>query len=209
MSEETTAARSSDPVGRHDWFSPSYVDQWIDDDDEGRARRPTLRAIATRLSLPAGTGHRILDVGGGWGELTRATLDVHPAAHVTLQDFSQPMLDRAARRLADRAHRITFVKADLRDPGWTQSLGGPFAGVVSSLAIHNVRDNGVIARIYRDLHGVLVPGGSLVDYDLVDGHTAEERQAWLTQAGFAPTEVATDSTDPHLAFFTATRPPAA
>ena len=50
--------------------------------------------------------------------------------------------------------------ADLSDPSWVQAVGGPFDGVVSAIAIHNLRDPDVIARIYADIFTVVKPGGA-------------------------------------------------
>jgi ubiquinone/menaquinone biosynthesis C-methylase UbiE len=177
-------AAPSDPTGYHDWFSHSYVDTWIDQDTAEGSRRRELDALVAELELPRGEASRVLDVGGGWGPVTRCLLDQYPMTTVVLHDFSGPMLERARTHLAGDLKRVRFHQADLRDPRWLDDVGESFDGVVSSLAIHNVRDAAVIERIYRDLFGVMCPGSVLADLDLLEGHSTAERRGWLDRAGF-------------------------
>jgi len=175
-------AARSDPSGYHDWFSRSYVDRWIDSD--AGSRQQELETLVAQLELPRDEPCHVLDVGGGWGPVTRCLLDRYAMATVVLHDFSQPMLDRAAANLAGDADRVRFVQADLRDTTWLDDAGDSFDGVVSSLAIHNVRDAAVIERVYRDLYAVMRPGSVLADLDLLEGHSSAERRRWLDKAGF-------------------------
>jgi ubiquinone/menaquinone biosynthesis C-methylase UbiE len=182
-----TRAAPSDPTGHHDWFSRSYVDDWIDGD--AGSRRQELETLVAKLELPRDEPCRVLDVGGGWGPVTRCLLDRYANATVVLHDFSDPMLERARANLAGDPDRVRFVQADLRDPTWLDDVGDSFDGVVSSLAIHNVRDAAVIERVYRDLFGVMQPGSIVADLDLLEGHSAAERRSWLDKAGFASVTV--------------------
>jgi hypothetical protein len=77
------------------------------------------------------------------------------------------MLDQSRQRLAAFSDRTTFVQADLRDPEWTTAVGGPFDSVVSSAAIHNVRDPARIQRIYAEIAGLLVSGGCFLNIELI------------------------------------------
>jgi ubiquinone/menaquinone biosynthesis C-methylase UbiE len=178
-----TRAAPSDPSGYHDWFSGSYVDRWIESD--AGSRRRELEELVAELELPTDEACRVLDVGGGWGPVTSCLLDRHPMGTVVLHDFSEPMLERARANLTGELNRVSFVQADLRDATWLDDVGGLFDGVVSSLAIHNVRDAAVIERVYRDLYGVMRPGSVLADLDLLEDHSVAERHSWLDRAGFA------------------------
>jgi ubiquinone/menaquinone biosynthesis C-methylase UbiE len=180
-----TRAAPSDPFGYHDWFSRAYVDSWIDRDATEGSRRLELEALVEELELPRDKPCRVLDVGGGWGPVTRCLLDRYLMATVVLQDFSGPMLERAGVHLAGDLSRVRFVQADLREATWLDDAGEAFDGVVSSLAIHNVRDAAVIERVYRDLFEVMRPGSVLADLDLLEGHSVAERRSWLEEAGFA------------------------
>lgn len=180
---------SSDPRGLHDWESREYVDAWIADDvTEDDQRRPFLRRVVEDLPVDRDRPIRVLDVGGGYGVLSREVLDALPRAEVVLQDLSEAMLSHARERLADAGGRITFVQADFRDPGWPAAVGGPFDAVVSSLAIHNVRQPDLIRQVYLAIGGVVAPGGCFVNIDNMAPADVPVQLEWFREAGFARVE---------------------
>jgi SAM-dependent methyltransferase len=186
MSSTTEAIR----VDRHDWHSPAYVDEWIARDMTRDAeRRPKLREMLSAALLPHDALTSVLDVGGGYGVVTEEVLRFFPQARVTLQDYSQPMLDAARRRLGQYGDRVGYAVGDLRDPAWTGAVGGPFDLAVSAIAIHNLRDLEMIAQCYAGIARVLKPGAFFLDYDLFDliGGVAAQSEA-LRAAGFARVE---------------------
>jgi tRNA (cmo5U34)-methyltransferase len=153
--------------GEHDWHSPSYVAGWIGQDmTRDEQRRPLLRRLAD-LVPAGGRPVRVLDVGGGYGALSAEVLDQLPAARVVLHDYSAAMIDVARQRLARFGGRVSYTLADMTDPAWIHGLGGPFDVVVSALAIHNLGEPALIRRVYRDLFGVLRPGGDLFNFDVL------------------------------------------
>jgi SAM-dependent methyltransferase len=151
----------------HDWHSESYVDYWIKR-DEGREdeRRPRIRQMVAMAKLPHDTAIAALDIGAGYGFVSEEVLRAFPNAHVTLQDFSALMLERARRHLADAAAWTSFVLGDLADPHWVNQVGGPFDLIVSAIAIHNLRSTAAIAACYRGIAQLLKPGAQFLDYDL-------------------------------------------
>jgi ubiquinone/menaquinone biosynthesis C-methylase UbiE len=182
------AARRDNAAGEHEWHSPEYVDWWIARDQSRDAeRRQRLRDMLAHAHVPADGEVSVLDVGGGYGVVTEEVLAAFPHARVTLQDYSEPMLDAARRRLAPEAGRLAFVQADLTDPGWTGRVGGPFDLAVSAIAIHNLRDIGAIADCYRGIAQVLKPGARFLDYDLFfdDIGGIEHHVELLQKSGFA------------------------
>jgi ubiquinone/menaquinone biosynthesis C-methylase UbiE len=168
----------------HDWHSTDYVAEWITRDAaRDPERRPLLQQMLSFTPLPRDTEPEVLDVGAGYGVVSEEVLKAFPAARITLQDYSQPMLDRARQRLADRSHRLRYVLCDLRDPSWPQKVGGPFDLAVSAIAIHNLRDPKKIFAGYRAIHDLLKPGGCFLNCDrFVEG--VEPHLAELRQAGF-------------------------
>ena len=182
MSSEDDGIR----VDHHDWHSRSYVDEWIARDvTRDEERRLRLRRMLAAAPAAWDAEIEVLDVGGGYGVVTEEVLRTFPRAVVTLQDYSQPMLDRARDRLSDYRARVKFAAGDLRDPDWTEGIG-PFDLAVSAIAIHNLRDLGQIAACYRGIAEVLRPGGAFLDYDLFDliGGVEAQMQT-IKAAGFA------------------------
>ena len=152
-----------------DWHSHRYVDDWIARDARRMAERmPILEALIAAVPFPYDAQIDVLDVGGGNGAVTEAVLDAFPAARVTLQDFSEPMLARARERFSTHDRAIKYVQCDLSDPAWPQQVGGPFDLVVSGEAIHHLENLAAMAACYEAVHGLLKPGGCFLDYDLFD-----------------------------------------
>jgi ubiquinone/menaquinone biosynthesis C-methylase UbiE len=175
------------PIDRHDWHSQAYVDEWIERDITRDAeRRPKLREMLAAAPVARDVPLAVLDVGGGYGVVSEEVLNLFPRSQVTLQDYSRPMLDAARRRLAQFGDRVRYTEGDLRDPRWTEAIGGPFDLAVSAIAIHNLRDLDLIARCYAGIARVLKPGAVFLDYDLFDliGGVAAQSEA-LKSAGFA------------------------
>jgi ubiquinone/menaquinone biosynthesis C-methylase UbiE len=174
----------------HDWHSEQYVTDWIAHDvARDPERRPRLQQMLEMAPFPRDAAIEVLDVGAGYGAVTEEVLKRFPNARVTLQDYSQPMLAEAQRRLAPHAARLTYVTADLTDPAWPQAVGGQFDLAVSAIALHNLRDPATIFACYRAIHDLLRPDGRFLDHDLffagAEGHIAE-----LKKVGFASVECA-------------------
>jgi len=101
----------------HDWHSEQYVTDWIAHDvARDPERRPRLQQMLEMAPFPRAAAIEVLDVGAGYGAVSEEVLKRFPNARVTLQDYSQPMLAEAQRRLAPHAARLTYVTADLTDP---------------------------------------------------------------------------------------------
>jgi ubiquinone/menaquinone biosynthesis C-methylase UbiE len=181
------ATTRSFSVIHHDWHSQSYVEEWIERDlQRDEERRVRLRKMLAVATFPADAAISVLDVGGGYGVVTEEVLRAFPQARVTLQDYSQPMLDEARRRLAPHAARVGYVQCDLHDPSWTERVGGLFDLAVSAIAIHNLGELGAMADCYRGIARVLKSGALFLDYDLFErfGGIALHTRL-LKEAGFA------------------------
>ena len=182
------AAARDFSAGEHDWHSPDYVEWWVGR-DRGREseRRERLLRMLQAAPFAKDAEIAVLDVGGGYGLVSELVLEAFPRARVTLQDYSQPMLDEARRRLARHGAQIQYVLADLTDAGWTERVSRPYDLAVSAIAIHNLREVAAIADAYRGVARILKPAGLFLDYDLffdkiggVEGH-----RRMLREAGFA------------------------
>ena len=178
-------------IGEHDWHSVDYVDWWITrDKSRDVERRQRLMEMLSHSGFAADAALSVLDVGGGYGVVSEEVLQAFPQARVTLQDYSEPMLNAARERLSAFADRVDYVLADLTDPGWTRRVGGPFDLAVSAIVIHNLRALDLIADAYRGVAQALNPGGAFLDYDLFfeDIGGIERHVELLRQAGFAHVE---------------------
>ncbi|MGC2413969.1 MAG: class I SAM-dependent methyltransferase [Stellaceae bacterium] len=150
-------------------------------------RRPRLREMLEAAPFPRNARLAVIDIGAGYGAVTEELLRLFPAAQVTLQDYSQPMLVEARRRLAAQAGQLHYVVCDLTDASWPGVVGGSFDLAVSAIALHNLRDEAKIFACYRAIHDLLRPAGWFLDYDLffdgVEGHLSA-----LRDCGFARVE---------------------
>ena len=168
----------------HDWHSTDYVAEWIRRDAaRDPERRPRLQQMLSCAPLPRDAELDVLDVGAGYGAVSEEVLKAFPAARVTLQDYSRPMLDHARQRLADRSDQLRYVVCDLVDPSWPKQVGGPFDLAVSAIALHNLGDAEKIYACYRAIHDLLKPGGCFLNCDrFVEG--VEPHLGALREAGF-------------------------
>ena len=96
-------------------------------------------------------GLRVLDIGCGTGELTRAL--AHRGAPVVGLDSSADMVDVA--RAADANGTATYVVADAHD----LPVEGTFDAVFSNAALHWMTD---VGAVFTRVHSVLRPGGLFV-----------------------------------------------
>jgi ubiquinone/menaquinone biosynthesis C-methylase UbiE len=180
MSEDTKAFS----LLPHDWHSNDYVAEWIKRDaSRDPERRPFLQWMLSFAPFPLDAELQVLDVGAGYGVVSEEVLLAFPAARITLQDYSRPMLDRARQRLAGHSGRLRYVLCDLTDRSWPQQVGRPFELAVSAIALHNLRDPEKIYACYRAIHDLLKPGGCFLNCDrCVEG--VEPHLAALRDAGF-------------------------
>lgn len=177
------------PRDDHDWHSLGYVDKWIAK-DVGREdeRRPVLDKMMSFARFPADARLRVLDIAAGYGAVTDAVMKAFPRAEVTLQDFSQQMLDRAREHLSPRFPACKYVRCDLTDADWGRTAGGPFDLAVSAIGIHNLGDFAVISRCYRIIGALMTAGGCFLNCDYfshvggVEVHLQALRDAGFTSA---------------------------
>jgi ubiquinone/menaquinone biosynthesis C-methylase UbiE len=174
-------------IAEHDWQSETYVDEWINRDiQRDGERRTRLRHMLSFAQLATDASIAVLDVGGGYGVVSDEVLHEFPVSRVTLQDYSQLMLDRAQARLSGYQDRMRYVCSDLCDPSWVNGLDGLFDLVVSAIAIHNLASLERIAACYGGIARLLKPGCLFLDYDLYNIVGGIPRHlAMLKEAGFA------------------------
>jgi len=116
------------------------------------------RRRAAALANPA--GQTVLDLATGTGDLA---IELHwlGARRVVGADFCEPMIEAAARKLAEsRISSVDLVLADALDLPFADRS---FDSVTSAFLLRNVVDLG---RCLREMHRVLRRGGRAVALDL-------------------------------------------
>ena len=113
---------------------------------------------------------RVLDLGAGDAVILATVLEAFPQASGTALDFSPLMLEQARERLAKFGNRATTVESDLQSPTWLHAVAGPFAAVLSGLAIHHFTHERKRA-LYLEIYELLAPGGVFLNLEHVSSPT--------------------------------------
>ncbi len=185
------ATISHGPQGRdhHDWDSAEYVSRWANGQGpKEKNRQEPFRVMAETIPFDKKAPIRILDVGAGYGALTRFLLHHFSKATALCQDGSEEMAKLGRERMKDLQGRFEYVLCDFSKPGWTQKLTGSFQAVVSSIAIHNVRSPKIIERIYQDIFPLVKTGGCFLNFDR-PRPPWEQQIEWLEHAGFEEVQI--------------------
>ena len=162
---ESSLMTSADPTGAHDWHSHRYAHDWIERQDDDA--RVYLRHIAHLLPFDPEDNIRVLDIGAGYGALTRLILNAFPHSTVVVHDYSEVMLREARMYLSGASDAVTFVRGDMMSDDWMKDISGKFDAVVSTIAIHNVRHQERIRSIYNDVFSMVSNGGCFFNADYV------------------------------------------
>ena len=107
-----------------------------------------------------------LDLACGPGAISGRLLRRLPKARSVAVDVDPVLLAIGEGALGDMDGRLRWVRADLRAPDWPDALGadGTFDAVLSSTALHWL-DPATLVATYRRVHGLLRPGGVLINAD--------------------------------------------
>lgn len=121
--------------------------------------RPHLeRSLAFLEAARIGRDAAIIDVGGGASTFVDDLLD-RGYANVTVLDLSQPALEAAKARLADRAARVRWVCADVTEVSLPPAA---FDFWHDRAVFHFLRDPEARRRYVEAVRRSLKPGGSIV-----------------------------------------------
>jgi ubiquinone/menaquinone biosynthesis C-methylase UbiE len=130
------------------------------DEDPAKLERARSTAGLLRRRLPLSGSERVLDIGGGTGQLGLQLADA--VGSVTVADASAGMVEAAAANIeaAGLTDRFAAIQLDLATE---PAPGASFDGAWSQLAWHHVPDGDALLRRARE---ALVPGGWLAVIEL-------------------------------------------
>jgi SAM-dependent methyltransferase len=120
--------------------------------------------------VTGGEPRAVLDLCCGPGSLAARVLARFPGASVVALDNDPVLMLLGRRAYADHGGRLTWVEADLRQPGWPDLVAAhaPFDAVVSTTALHwlgaeALRHTYAGAARLLGPHGVIVNGDHLFE----------------------------------------------
>lgn len=127
-------------------------------------REERFRVMLDMVEALVGTAPRVLDLACGTGSITARLLDRFPDATSTGVDLDPALLAIAEGTFAGD-ERVTFVTADLKDPGWaTQLPHDSYDAVLTATALHWLHRE-PLADLYGHLAGLVRDGGVFMNAD--------------------------------------------
>jgi SAM-dependent methyltransferase len=162
LSPAVTAARPD-----REW-AEAWQESW-DRQQEGYMpdRELRLTALLDVVEAVAGPRPLVLDLACGTGTISRRLLERFPQARSIAVDVDPALLTIAHATLGDDG-RVRLVRADLADPAWVRLLPEtPVDAVLTATALHWLAEP-LLRRVYRDLAGILRPGGAVANADQME-----------------------------------------
>lgn len=151
MEEDWTEENSNEFIEYGDFFIPA---------------RSTQLKIICKLLTSVPKLHKVVDLGCGEGKLCQAILEKFENTRIHGLDLSDKMLEKARKNLEIYRERYYLQKFRLEATDWRSSDLQADA-FVSSLAIHHL-DREQKQSLFKDLFGLLSPGGILVIADIIE-----------------------------------------
>ena len=147
------------------------LDQFYGD---GLVTSPWLASIASAVGeaarhLPEGRGLRILEIGAGTGGLASQVLPgLERGVHSYVFSDVSPAFFPAAKQKLNAYAEVEYQTFDLEKPGSDQEFKpGSFDLILGTNVIHAVSN---VRSALRNLHDLLIPGGTLLFVDVATPH---------------------------------------
>ncbi|MFF4227839.1 class I SAM-dependent methyltransferase [Streptomyces sp. NPDC001820] len=134
-------------------------------------REERFRVMLDMVEALVGPEPRVLDLACGTGSITDRLFRRFPKSTSTGVDLD-PALLTIARGYFDGDERVTFVTADLKDPGWVAKLPyDSYDAVLTATALHWLHSEPLTA-LYGQIAGVVREGGVFMNADhMIDSAT--------------------------------------
>jgi tRNA (cmo5U34)-methyltransferase len=146
-----------------EWKASDHVEHYLKRADGYPHRAEGESVLVEQIPRQA---RRILDLGTGDGRLIALIRRHRPGFAAVGLDFSELMLDAAARRFTGDEH-VELLRHDLAEP--LPALGS-FDAVISSMAIHHLEHPRKRA-LYGEVFDLLEPGGVFANFEHVAAPT--------------------------------------
>lgn len=135
-------------------------------------RTELAQLFAHQVATVKAPAPALLELCCGPGRLAQTVLERLPTVRYTGLDLSPPFLSYAQTQLTPYANRVTLLEADLSDATWPALLAGQgesghFHAILSMQSLHDVGDEAPISQIYGQAKALLLPGGFLMNADLI------------------------------------------
>jgi SAM-dependent methyltransferase len=127
-------------------------------------REDRFRIMLDMVEALVGTAPRVLDLACGTGSITARLLARLPGATSTGVDLD-PALLTIARGTFEGDERVSFVTADLKDPGWAAQLPyDSYDAVLTATALHWLHAE-PLAALYGSVAELVRDGGVFMNAD--------------------------------------------
>lgn len=157
MNQESRSAQFSARAGDYDRLQPVRIEMYEFYHD----------LALDFVPFDSGSQFRMLDLGCGTGAFIERILEKYANATCVAVDFSNEMIEIAARKVDVHSDRVEFLRRDLNE-GVPKGLGS-FQLVSSFSTIHHLTDENK-ARVFRQIHDVLDPAGWFFFIDAMSAH---------------------------------------
>ena len=140
-----------------------------------------LEMISRTVALSNPSATHLLDIGCGAGNYSLKMLGAIPNMNITLVDLSQPMLERAMKRIQPETNgKVEAHQADIRELVLPQAQ---FDIIVAAAVFHHLRGDEEWQQVFSKCYAALKPDGSLWIADLIDHEVSAVREVMWQRYG--------------------------
>ncbi len=151
----------------HEFHNADFSKEWAEKFKPTTPRIKLFETILKQIEKVGSTTTSVLELGIGPGFLARYLLDRLPQISYEGLDYSNAMLKIAKKKTERHRSRIDFIKADLINEEWGQTIKCTPTIIVSTWALHDLFTKKNILNIYKTSYGILPGGGLLLNGDFI------------------------------------------